>query len=57
MSNAVSINNSVLMGRLTRDPELRYVNGDVPMCFFKLAVARQTSGEDKTCLLYTSRCV
>ena len=25
MSNAISINNTVLMGRLTRDPELRYV--------------------------------
>ena len=48
MSNAISINNTVLMGRLTRDPELRYVNGDIPMCFFKLAVARQTSGEEKT---------
>ena len=48
MSNAISINNTVLMGRLTRDPELRYVSGDIPVCFFKLAVARQTSGEEKT---------
>ncbi len=49
MSNAISINNSVLMGRLTRDPELRYVSGEIPVCSFKLAVARRTSGsEEKT---------
>ena len=48
MSNAISINNSVLMGRLTRDPELKYVN-NIPICTFKLAVARRTSGsEEKT---------
>ena len=49
MSNAISINNSVLMGRLTRDPELRYVSGEIPVCSFKLAVARRSSGnEEKT---------
>lgn len=47
MSNAVSINNSVLMGRLTRDPELKYVNGNIPICSFKLAVARRTSGDEE----------
>ena len=46
MSNAVSINNSVLMGRLTRAPELRYVNGNIPIYSFKLAVARHTSGDE-----------
>ena len=49
MSNAISINNSVLMSRLTRDPELRYVSGEIPVCSFKLAVARRSSGnEEKT---------
>lgn len=48
MSNAISINNSVLMGRLTRDPELRSVGG-IPVCSFNLAVARRTSvSEEKT---------
>ena len=44
MSNAISINNSVLMGRLVRDPELRYTKDGTPVCSFKLAVARRTSG-------------
>ena len=47
MSNAVSINNSVLMGRLTRDPELKYVSGNIPICSFRLAVARHTSGDEE----------
>ena len=48
MSNAISINNSVLMGRLTHDPELKYAKG-IPVCSFKLAVARRASGsEEKT---------
>ena len=36
MSNAISINNSVLMGRLTRDPELRYTKNNRPVATFKL---------------------
>ena len=44
MSNAISINNSVLMGRLVRDPELRYTKDGTPVCSFKLAVARRGSG-------------
>ena len=35
MSNAISINNSVLMGRLTRDPELRYTKNNRPVATFR----------------------
>lgn len=34
------INNVVLTGRLTKEPELKYSNGDKNMCFFTLAVNR-----------------
>lgn len=45
MSNAISINNSVLMGRLTRDPELRYTKNNRPVATFKLAVSRRSNAE------------
>jgi len=44
------LNRSVIMGRLTRDPELRYV-GDVPVCNFTLACDRDyknAAGEKET---------
>lgn len=34
------INNIVLTGRLTKEPELKYSNGEKNMCFFTLAVNR-----------------
>ncbi len=34
------LNKVVLIGRLTQDPELRYVNNDTPVCDFSLAVER-----------------
>ena len=34
------LNKAVLMGRLTRDPELRYTQGNVPVVTFSLAVDR-----------------
>lgn len=34
------INNVVLVGRLTKDPELRYSNSNIPMVYFSLAVNR-----------------
>lgn len=34
------INNVVLTGRLTKEPELKYSNGEKNMCFFTLAVNR-----------------
>lgn len=45
MSNAISINNSVLMGRLTRDPELRYTKNNRPVATFKLAISRRSNAE------------
>lgn len=34
------LNKAILMGRLTRDPELRYTPTNVPVCSFSLAVDR-----------------
>ena len=62
------LNRIILMGRLTRDPELRKTQSDTPVCSFSLAVDRdyKKDGEKKetdfidivawraTCLLYTS---
>lgn len=39
------MNNVCLMGRLTRDPELRTVKGDVPVAKFTLAVDRPRYGQ------------
>ena len=42
------MNNCVLIGRLTRDPELRYLPGNgTPLTKFNLAVDRQLSKEKK----------
>lgn len=44
------MNKAILMGRLTRDPELRYTStNNVPVCSFTLAVDRRFSrqGEEK----------
>ena len=34
------LNHIVLMGRLTRDPELRYTQSQIPVASFRLAVDR-----------------
>lgn len=41
------MNKVILMGRLTRNPESRYTNGEEPMCItrYTLAVDRRTSKE------------
>lgn len=42
------LNKAILMGRLTRDPELRYTpNGNVPVVTFTLAVDRNYSGNGR----------
>ncbi|NLD46750.1 MAG: single-stranded DNA-binding protein [Clostridiaceae bacterium] len=44
------MNKAIIMGRLTRDPELRYTNANnTPVCSFTLAVDRQFSrqGEER----------
>lgn len=39
------LNKAILMGRLTRDPELRYTpNGNVPVVTFTVAIDRRYSG-------------
>lgn len=41
------MNNVVLIGRLTRDPELRYTPSGTPTCTFTLAVDRGLSKDKK----------
>jgi len=45
---AKSINQVILMGRLTRDPELRTTSTGKSVCSFSLAVDRQFSQDDAT---------
>lgn len=40
------INKVILIGRLTRDPEIRYTNSGTPVVTVTLAVNRKTSNED-----------
>ena len=40
------LNTITIMGRLTRDPELRYTQSDLPVASFTLAVDRDFSGKD-----------
>ena len=40
------LNHIVLMGRLTRDPELRYTQSQVPVATFRIAVDRDFGGRD-----------
>ena len=42
------LNKAILMGRLTRDPELRYTpNGNVPVVTFTLAIDRNYGGNGR----------
>ena len=34
------LNKAILMGRLTRDPEHKYINNNMPVCTFTLAIDR-----------------
>jgi len=48
MGRKVKMNNVVLIGRLTRDPELKYLpNTGTPVATFTLAVDRELSREKK----------
>lgn len=40
------LNRIVLIGRLTRDPELRYTSNGTPVCNFTLAVERNYSSKN-----------
>ena len=39
------LNKAILMGRLTRDPELRYTQNNTPVVAFSIAVDRNYSGK------------
>ncbi|MDD3766946.1 MAG: single-stranded DNA-binding protein [Eubacteriales bacterium] len=43
------LNKVILMGRLTRDPELRYTPSNIPVCSFSIAVDRRfvRTGEER----------
>ena len=41
------LNKAILMGRLTRDPELRYTQNNTPVCAFTLAVDRTYGGKNQ----------
>jgi single-strand DNA-binding protein len=40
------LNHITIMGRLTRDPELRYTGNNIPVCSFTLAVDRDFGTRD-----------
>ena len=40
------LNKIILMGRLTRDPEIRYTQSQIPVASFSLAVDRDFKGQD-----------
>lgn len=40
------LNHIVIMGRLTRDPELRYTQSQIPVASFSVAVDRDFGGRD-----------
>ncbi len=40
------LNNCTLMGRLTKDPELRYANGETAVASFTIACDRDTTNRD-----------
>jgi single-strand DNA-binding protein len=41
-----NLNKVLLIGNLTRDPELRYTSGGTAVCHFDLAMNRQFKGKD-----------
>ena len=38
------LNKAILMGRLTRDPELRHTQSNMPVCSFTIAIDRDRKG-------------
>ena len=43
------INRVVLVGRLTRDPDLRYTNSGTSVASFTVAVDRKSARESRVC--------
>ncbi len=41
-----NFNSVVIVGRLTRDPELKYAPGGKPVCSFTVAASRRYTKED-----------
>lgn len=40
------LNKAILMGRLTKDPELRMTGNNTPVCAFRLAIDRDRKGQN-----------
>ncbi|PKK91985.1 MAG: single-stranded DNA-binding protein [Candidatus Wallbacteria bacterium HGW-Wallbacteria-1] len=52
-----NLNRVLLIGRLTRDPELKYTPAGVPVCNFSIAVNRSFGkGEEKTADFFRIEC-
>lgn len=47
MMHPIAKNNSIIMGRLTHDPECRHIDGKAPVCSFTLAVPRSLSKNEE----------
>jgi single-strand DNA-binding protein len=46
-----SFNKVILMGNMTRDPDLKYTQGGTGLAEFGLAVNRKYQGKDETCFI------
>jgi single-strand DNA-binding protein len=46
-----NFNKVILVGRLTRDPELQYTPQQTPVCQFGLAVNQRSKGRDEACFV------
>ena len=46
-----SMNKVILLGNLTDDPELRYLENGTPLCKFSLAVNSWSAGGERTCFI------
>lgn len=44
----MSVNCVMLLGRMGHNPELRYTDGNLPVCKFSLATNHRTNGQDHT---------
>lgn len=47
MMHPIAKNSSIIMGRLTHDPECKHIDGKAPVCSFTLAVPRYSSKNEE----------
>lgn len=44
----MNLNKVIIAGRLTRDPEMRYTQTNVPVTSFTIAVSKKANGQEQT---------